>query len=90
MAEGKSPGEVRQVLEVSEATHRRWRNRYEGMTSGEAERLKEQELENARLKRIMAQNDLEIDMLMQIAAGNQGALPASGPRPSTRQILPGL
>jgi len=47
---GKSLGEVLQVLLVSEATYHRWRNQYGGMKSAEAKRLKELELENARLK----------------------------------------
>lgn len=67
---GKSLGEVLQVLEVSEATYHRWRNQYGGMKSAEAKRLKELESENARLKRLMANKDLEIDMLKELASGN--------------------
>lgn len=67
---GKSLGEVLQVLEIAEATYHRWRNQYGGMKSAEAKRLKELEAENARLKRIMANKDLEIDMLKEIASGN--------------------
>lgn len=55
---------------VSEQTYHRWRNQYGGMKSAEAKRLKELEAENARLKRIMANKDLEIDMLKEIASGN--------------------
>lgn len=67
---GKSLGEMLQVLEVSEATYHRWRAQYGGMKSEEAKRLKELEAENARLKRIMANKDLEIDMLKELASGN--------------------
>ena len=67
---GKSLGEVLQVLEVSEPTFHRWRAQYGGMKSQEAKRLKELEAENARLKRIMANKDLEIDMLKELASGN--------------------
>lgn len=67
---GKGLGEVLQVLEVSEATYHRWRNQYGGMKSAEAKRLQELEAENARLKRLMANKDLEIDMLKELASGN--------------------
>ena len=56
---GKSPEEVLKVLEVSEATLARWRSQYGGMKSEEAKRLKELEGENARLKRLLAEAELE-------------------------------
>jgi transposase-like protein len=56
---GQSLARVIQHLEVSEATFHRWRNQYGGMKAGEARRLKELELENARLKRLLA--DAELD-----------------------------
>ncbi|QDV66358.1 hypothetical protein Poly24_00420 [Rosistilla carotiformis] len=45
---GKSMEEVLEMLEVSEATFDRWQNRFGGMKSEEAKRLKELEGENAR------------------------------------------
>jgi len=56
---GQSLARVIQHLEVSEATFHRWRNQYGGMKAGEARRLKELESENARLKRLLA--DAELD-----------------------------
>jgi len=56
---GQSLAQVLQHLEVSEATFHRWRNQYGGMKAGEARRLKELESENARLKRLLA--DAELD-----------------------------
>jgi putative transposase len=59
LAAGKSVGQVVQALGVSEATFNRWRNQYGGMKAEEARRLKELEIENARLKRAVA--DLTVD-----------------------------
>ena len=56
---GQSLGQVIQHLGVSEATYHRWRNQYGGMKAEEARRLKELETENARLKRLLA--DAELD-----------------------------
>lgn len=56
---GQSLGQVIQHLGVSEATYHRWRNRYGGMKAEEARRLKALEIENARLKRLLA--DAELD-----------------------------
>ena len=48
---------------IAEATFYRWRKTYARMTVNEAQRLKELEKENARLKRILAERLLEIDLL---------------------------
>ncbi len=57
-------------LEVTEATYHRWRNRYGGMKADDAKRLRELERENTRLKRIVADKELEIDALREISRGN--------------------
>ena len=57
-------------LEVSEPTYHRWRNQYGGMKADDAKRLKELERENARLKRIVADKELEIEALKELAKGN--------------------
>ena len=62
LAEGKDVGEVARALEVSEQTYHRWRNQYGGMKADDAKRLKELERENGRLKRLLA--DAELDKLM--------------------------
>jgi putative transposase len=67
---GKELGAVLQALEVSEGTYHRWRNRYGGMKSEEAKRLKELEEENRRLKEIVAEKELDIRMLKHLAEGN--------------------
>ena len=50
--------------------HHRWRNQYGGMKADDAKRLRELERENARLKRIVADKELDIDALKEIARGN--------------------
>ena len=60
---GRSVGQVIQHLGVSEATYHRWRNQYGGMKAEEARRLKELEVENARLKRLLADSELDKAML---------------------------
>ena len=70
LAAGKSVGEVLQALEVSEATLSRWRSQYGGMKSEEAKRLKTLEEENNRLKKIVADQALDISMLKEITKGN--------------------
>ena len=70
LAAGKSVGEVLQALEVSEATLNRWRQQYGGMKSEEAKRLKKLEEENQRLKKLVADQALDIEMLKEINQGN--------------------
>ena len=70
LAAGRSVGEVLQALEVSEATLSRWRSQYGGMKSEEAKRLKQLEDENGRLKKLVADQALDIQMLKEITKGN--------------------
>ena len=67
---GSTVPEVARDLGISEATFHRWRNRYGGMSSGEAKRLKELEKENARLKKLLAEKELDIDLLKEVNRGN--------------------
>ena len=55
---------------MSETTFHRWRAQYGGMKADEAKRLKELERENARLKKIVAEQALDLDMLREVAKGN--------------------
>ena len=54
--------------EVSEATFYRWRRIYGDMKVPEVKRLRELEQENARLKRLVAERDLEIDAIKEVLA----------------------
>ncbi|RFZ67733.1 Transposase [Mycobacterium marinum] len=62
--------EVCRHLEIAESTWHRWVAQYGGMKANDAKRLKELEAENARLKKMVANQALDIDMLKEISAGN--------------------
>jgi len=67
---GKDLASVLQTLEVSEGTYHRWRAQYGGMKAEEAVRLKKLEDENRRLKQLVANQALDIQMLKYVAEGN--------------------
>lgn len=70
IGEGLTIGEAAKQLEISEQTFHRWRNQYGGMKADDAKRLKELERENSRLKRIVADQALDLDALREVARGN--------------------
>ena len=70
LGEGKTIPEAAKELGISEQTYHRWRNQYGGMKADDAKRLKELERENATLKRIVADKELEVVALKEIAKGN--------------------
>ena len=70
LAEGREVPEVAKHLEVSEATYHRWRAQYGGLKADGVKRLKELEGENARLKRIVAHKELQIEALKELGRGN--------------------
>ncbi len=70
LTNGKDLAEVLQSLEVSEATFNRWRNQHGGMKSEEAKRLKSLEGENAKLKKLLAEAELDKAMLKEALKGN--------------------
>jgi transposase-like protein len=70
LAAGATVTEAARELGISEATFHRWRNQYGGMSSQEAKRLKELEKENARLKKLVAEKELDIDILKEVSRGN--------------------
>ena len=51
---------------IAENSFYRWRNRFGGMNTNEAARVRELEKENARLKRLLAERDLEVDIIKEI------------------------
>lgn len=67
---GESLAAILQRLEVSEQTYYRWRQQYGGMKAPDAKRLKELERENAQLKKLVAEQALDIAMLKEVARGN--------------------
>lgn len=70
IAEGKSMAVVLKQLGVSEQTYYRWRKAYGELSPHEARRLKELESENRRLKKLVADKELELDVMREIARGN--------------------
>jgi putative transposase len=70
LAAGASVPEVARNLGVSEATFHRWRNHYGGMKAGAMKRLKELESENARLKKIVAEQAVDISILKEVSRKN--------------------
>jgi len=70
LGEGAEIAAVARHLEVFEQTYYRWRNQFGGLKADDAKRLKELQRENARLKRIVADKELEIDALKELVRGN--------------------
>ena len=70
LGEGQDVAAVAKQLEVSEQTLHRWRQQYGGLKAQDAKRLKELERENAKLKRVVAEQLLENQALKEIARGN--------------------
>ena len=70
LSEGKDIVLMSQSLEVYEATLYRWRNQYGGMKANEAKHLKELQIENGRLKKLVADQALDIQILEEVTKGN--------------------
>jgi putative transposase len=54
---------------ISEGTYYRWKSKYGGLELNEAKRLKQLEDENRRLKRLVADQALDIQILKEVASG---------------------
>lgn len=70
LSEGMEVPEVAKALEVSEQTYHRWRAQFGAMQPDDVKRLKELERENAQLKRLVADKELENLALREISRGN--------------------
>src|SRR5215211_585967 len=70
LAGGQSLEEVCRHLEIAESTWHRWLAQYGGMKANDAKRLRELEGENARLKKLLAEAELDKSMLKELAEGN--------------------
>ena len=66
LAEGRGIEEICRHLEITESTWHRWKNQYGGMKADDPKRLKELEKENGWLKKIVADQALDIDMLREL------------------------
>ena len=70
LGEGQDIAEVAKHLEISEATFHRWRAQYGGMKANDAKELRQLRDENLRLKRMVANRELQIELLEEISRGN--------------------
>jgi transposase-like protein len=69
-AQGRTVAEAIRQIGVTEVTYYRWRNEYGGLKSDQVKRLKELEMENARLRRAVSELTLEKLILKEAASGN--------------------
>lgn len=70
LAGGMDVAGVCRQFQIAESTWARWMNQYGGMKADDAKRLKELEVENRRLKKLLAEAELDKAMLKELAKGN--------------------
>ncbi len=70
LGKGRSVGEVCKQIGITDQTYYRWRKEYGGLRTDQARRLKELERENGRLKRVVANQALDMAILKEAASGN--------------------
>jgi len=70
LGKGRTIAEVCKLLSISEPTYYTWRKEYGGLKVDQAKRFKELEQENARLKRLLADAELDKAILREAATGN--------------------
>jgi len=69
-AAGQTVAEVCKRQGISEQTWYRWKKKFGQMNVPDVRRLRELEKENARLKRLVAERDLELDAMKEVLKGN--------------------
>ena len=70
LAQGQTVGAVCKQIGVTQQTYYRWRKEYGGLQVDQAKRLKDLEKENGRLKKLVADQALDISILREVAQGN--------------------
>jgi transposase-like protein len=70
LSKGQSAGQACKKIGVTEQTYYRWRKEYGGLRTDQAKRLKELEKENTRLKKLLAESELDKAILREAASGN--------------------
>ena len=70
LAKGQTVAAVCKLLGITDQTYFRWRKEYGGLKVDQAKRFKELEQENARLKRLLADAELDKAILREAAKGN--------------------
>src|ERR1035441_4160019 len=87
LGEGKTIPEAAKELGISEQTYHRWRNQYGRMKADDVKRLKELEAENQKLKRIVADQALDIQGLKELSAGRMKVNSSLVPLPSFVDVV---
>jgi putative transposase len=70
LGKGQKVPDVCKVLGITEQTYYRWRQKYGGMAPEMAKELKALQTENARLKKLVANQALDMEILREAAKGN--------------------
>ena len=70
LAQHQTIAQVSKTLEITEQTYYRWRKEYGGVKTDQARRFKDLERENARLKRLLAEAELDKAILREAASPN--------------------
>jgi transposase-like protein len=70
ISQGRTTAQAAKKIGVTEQTYYRWRKEYGGLRTDQAKRLKTLEKENARLKRLLADAELDKAILKEAASGN--------------------
>jgi transposase-like protein len=70
LGKGKKVPEICRLLEISEHTYYRWRQKYGGMQPEMAKQLQALQKENARLKKMVAEQALDMEILKEASRGN--------------------
>ena len=70
LGKGKKVPEVCKLLQITEQTYYRWRQKYGGMAPEMTRQLRALEKENARLKKLVAEQALDMEILKEAAKGN--------------------
>lgn len=63
LSQGKTVAEISKSMSISDQTYYRWKKEYGGMRTEQAKRLKELERENSRLRKVVADLSLDIEIL---------------------------
>ena len=70
LSKGQKTPQVCKKLGISEQTYYRWRREYGGLSIDQAKRLRELEKENTRLKKVVAEQALDMAILKEVSSGN--------------------
>ncbi len=70
LGQGQKLVDIVRKLEITEQTYYRWRKEYGGLRTDQAKRLRELEKENARLKKLVADQALDNAILKEVSSGN--------------------